>query len=132
MPLHIIKLAVGADDVEGLSQYVRRSNRVIVHTRQTPKRAAEVLEGGHHYWVIKGMILVRQKIIGIETVGAEGMTRCEIELDKQIVLTAPTPRRAFQGWRYLTETDAPPDLDVGVDGAVPSELAAELRTLGVW
>lgn len=132
MPLHIIKLAVGADDIEGLSQYVRRSSRVIVHTRQTPKRAEEILDGGSHYWVIKGMILVRQKIIGIETLGAQGMTRCEIELDKQVVLTAPTPRRAFQGWRYLTEKDAPPDLEAGVDGAVPSELAAELRALGVW
>jgi hypothetical protein len=132
MALHIIKLAVGADDIEGLSQYVRRSDRVIVHTRQTPKRAEEILEGGSHFWVIKGQILVRQRIIGIETLGVKGMTRCEIELDKQVNLTAPTPRRAFQGWRYLTEADAPPDLETSGEGAVPSALAAELRALGAW
>jgi hypothetical protein len=132
MPLHLIKLCVGVDEVGELSEWCARERRTIVRTRQTPKRAAEVLEGGSLYWVIKGLVLVRQQIIGIETLGSEGMTRCEIELARAPVLTAPQPRRAFQGWRYLALKDAPPDLPTGEGEEIPGELAAQLRQLGAW
>jgi hypothetical protein len=132
MALHMIKLVVGVDEVADLAAYIRDQGRSVVHTRQTPKRAEELLQGGSIYRVIKGQILVRQTILGIETLGVKGMTRCEIELDTHMVLTAPQPRRAFQGWRYFTEEDAPPDLETAGEGAMPADLAAQLRSLGAW
>ena len=132
MALHMIKLCVGVDDVGELRDWCAGGRRVIVHTRQTPKRAEEILEGGSLYWVIKGQILVRQAIVSIETLGTHGQTRCEIELARTPLLTAPQPRRAFQGWRYLTGDDAPPDMSAGVEDAIPADLAIQLRTLGAW
>lgn len=131
MPLHMIKLCVGVDEVGELREWCAK-RRPIVHTRQTPKRAAEILEGGSLYWVIKGQVLVRQPIVAIETLGEKGLTRCEIELGQTPVLTAPTPRRAFQGWRYFTQDDAPPDLPTGDDDTIPGDLAIQLRALGAW
>jgi len=132
MALHLIKLAVGAAEVGNVIEWSGRRPRSIVHTRQTPKRAAELLEGGSLYWVVKGVILIRQPIIGVDTIGESPNARCEIELDRAAVLTAPQPRRAFQGWRYLTAQDAPPDLpqDLAVD--MPQHLAKQLRDLGAW
>ncbi len=132
MALHIIKLCVGVSEVGELSEWVRK-RRPVVFTRMTPKRADEVLDGGSLYWVVKGQILVRHPIIRIETIEESGKkSRCEIELSKDVVLTVPQPRRPFQGWRYLRAEDAPPDLSAGGEAAVPSDLAAQLRSLGAW
>jgi hypothetical protein len=132
MPLHMIKLVVGCDDIEELARWYR-TRAPIIHTRQTPKRAAEIVEGGGSiYRIIKGQILLRQKILAIDTIGEGGTSRCEIRLDPKFVLVAPTPRRAFQGWRYFTEDDAPADLGVGEGAEMPMELAAQLRALGAW
>jgi hypothetical protein len=133
MVLHMIKLVVGVDEVAELVDWIaQHGNRSVVHTRQTPKRAEELLAGGSIYRVIKGQILVRQPIRAIETLGVKGMTRCEIELDPRLILTAPQPRRAFQGWRYFAQADAPPDLETSGEGSMPADLAAQLRTLGAW
>ena len=132
MTLHMIKLCVGVGDVGDLRDWCAGGRRAIVHTRQTPKRAEEILDGGSLYWVIKGQILVRQPILAIETLGSQGRTRCEIELVRTPLLTEPQPRRAFQGWRYLTAEDAPPDLSADAEGAIPADLAVQLRTLGAW
>ena len=99
MALHLIKLCVGADEVADLARYMKDRTRGVVHTRQTPKRAEEILAGGSLYWVIKGQVLARQTVLAIETLGVKGMARCEIELESVIVLTAPQPRRPFQGWQ---------------------------------
>ncbi len=131
MGLHLIKLCVGVSEVGELKDWVR-SERPIVHTRMTPKRREEILDGGSLFWVIKGQVLVRQAVLDIRTRGEGAATRCEIELDRTAVLTAPQPRRAFQGWRYLTAADAPPDLESSGGEGVPSELAAQLRALGAW
>lgn len=133
MPLHMIKLVVGCDTIEDLLDWHAGQGRPwIMHTRQTPKRAPELLEGGSLYRVFKGMILCRQRILAVDTVG-EGVTaRCEVTVDPKIVRVAPTPRRAFQGWRYLDGKDAPPDLDGGEDGEIPPELARQLREAGAW
>ena len=136
MPLHMIKLCVGCDTVEELVAWrggtASAGQPWTLRTRQTPKRAAEMLEGGSLYRVFKGVILCRQEILAIETVG-EGVTaRCELTLDAEIHHVAPTPRRAFQGWRYLEPNDAPPDLGGEGFGDVPPALARQLREAGVW
>lgn len=136
MALHMIKLVVGAATIEDLMEW-RGGNSVagepwILRTRMTPKRGAEMIDGGSVYRVFKGVILCRQKILAVNTVG-EGVTaRCEITLDENVVRVAPTPRRAFQGWRYLEHADAPPDLDVEAFGDIPDELARQLREAGAW
>ena len=105
----------------------------MVHTRQTPKRGEELLDGGSLFWVFKGVILARQSILGIETLEEGGRRRCEIALQRTLVRTEPQPRRAFQGWRYFEVADAPADLALGDGGeTLPAELARELRALGAW
>jgi hypothetical protein len=136
MPLHMIKLCVGAATVADLLEWRRSHARPgepwILRTRQTPKRAAEMVDGGSVYRVFRGVVLARQAIWDINTVGEGAAARCEVTLDPQVVLTAPMPRRAFQGWRYLTAADAPPDLANAIDGEVPPELAVKLREAGAW
>jgi hypothetical protein len=135
MALNMIKLCVGCDTVEELVEW-HESHRSgapwVMQTRQTPKRAAEMIGEGSLYRVFKGVILCRQPILDIETVG-EGVTaRCEVVLDSKIIRVAPTPRRAFQGWRYLEQKDAPPDLETVGEGDIPPELARALREAGAW
>jgi hypothetical protein len=103
-----------------------------VHTRQTPKRAGEILDGGSLYWVFKGQILIRQRVLAIETIATSSRTRCEILLDDEMIATAPQPRRAFQGWRYFEIKDAPPDLAGGDAANLPQDLARQLREIGAW
>jgi hypothetical protein len=125
----LIKLAVGASDVADLVAWSKR--RGVIGTRMTPKRAGEILDGGSLYWVVKGTVLVRMPVSALETTGEKGHTRCMIRLGAP-VLTAPQPRRAFQGWRYLRPEDAPPDLAQSGAAEMPSELARQLRELGAW
>jgi len=132
MPLHMIKLCVGVTEVETLEANAARSDWRIVHTRMTPKRAAEIEDGGSLYWVMKGSVTCRQRILDITTVGEGKASRCEIRLDSQVIRTAPLARRPFQGWRYLEPKDAPPDLSVAQATDLPDDLARELRELGAW
>ena len=144
MAINIIKLSVGAASLDDLvawqqHQQVRRralkmDPRPVCDTRMTPKRAAEVTAGGSLYWVIKGVILVRQSIEDITTFDDEtGRSRCEFVLNPTLIKTAPQRRKAFQGWRYLETKDAPVDLSVATGGwALPEDLRAELIELGVW
>jgi hypothetical protein len=140
MALHIVKLCVGADSVEDLAQWqahqVRKLKRrsPVCGTRMWPKRTKDVLAGGSLYWVIKGQILVRQRIVEIAEVRDEHGLRCGLWLDLKLVRTAPQPRRAFQGWRYLDPGEAPADLSVVARGkaGLPPALQAELVALGAW
>ncbi len=136
MALHMIKLCVGCDSVEELIEWhktERKGGRPwIMSTRMTPKRCDELVEGGSLYRVFRGMILCRQPILGIETIGSGPASRCEVTLDLEPILVAPTPRRAFQGWRYLKPEDCPPDLKSAGDEGVPQALARELRLVGAW
>jgi len=137
MALHLIKLCVGADTPDDLRAWrakrASQGHRPIVHTRQTPKRAAELADGGSLFWVFKGVVLVRQPILAVETVGEGVARRCEILLADEMIRTAPQPRRAFQGWRYLPPEDAPADLDAIADAAdAPPELVRKLREIGAW
>lgn len=139
MTVHLIKLAVGVEDVDHFialqKQRLAREGRIVHRTRQTPRRAAEILEGGGSiYWVIKGVVRVRQRLIGIEPhTNEEGIPHCYLVRDPAVVRTYPQPRRPFQGWRYLEPKDAPPDLPDGASAeeAPPAEMLAELKELGL-
>lgn len=136
MTLHLIKLCVGADSVDDLrrwwAQEAAAGRGPVCDTRQTPKRADELTDGGSLYWVVRGVVLVRQAIVSVDTFGQGAAGRCAIALSPELVLTAPQPRRPFQGWRYLKAEDAPPDLSAAGDAALPQDLAGRLREIGAW
>lgn len=138
MPLHMIKLCVGCDTVEELLEWRRAEAPAnepwILKTRQTPKRAAELVDGGSLFRVYRGFVLSRQRILAVNTVGEGIQARCHVTLDPNVILTAPTPRRAFQGWRYLLAAEAPPDLGPAnlAGEPMPTDLARQLRELGAW
>ncbi len=99
-----------------------------------PKREAEVLDGGSLYWVIKGLVLARQRILGLEERrGADGILRCALVLDRQLIRTETQPKRAFQGWRYLDPKDAPRDLKASRMAAepLPQRLVSALAEIGL-
>lgn len=135
MPLHLLKMAVGIDDIAHLRRIraAREAERggSWVYTRNRPRRASEVLAGGSIYWVIRGQIRVRQRITGLRRLrDADDRPYCLIDVDPLLVPTWPRPRRPFQGWRYLMPEDAPPDR--GADGEPPPDrMLAELRALGL-
>ena len=144
MPLHLVKLCVGADSLADLREWMaarmteasrRGAPRRHAHvTRMAPKRAESLVDGGSLYWVIKGQIAARQSLVAIEPfVAADGVGRCKLWLDGAVVAVAPRPMRAFQGWRYYDPKDAPPDLDESQAGVaeMPETLRRELAALGL-
>jgi hypothetical protein len=135
VPLHLLKLAVGIEDIDHLRQIrqVRAAERGgnWVYTRNQPRRAQEVLAGGSIYWVIRGQIRVRQRVTGLRGERDEtGRRYCLIEVDAELVPTFPRAWRPFQGWRYLASADAPPDRSVPAE-APSDRMLAELRALGL-
>ena len=141
MALHLLKLCVGCDSVKDLEDWIREKRkrtkkaREHIHTtRMVPKRAEELLHGGSVYWVIRGQIMCRQRLIAVRPfVDKEGIGRCRLALDPKVVLVESRPFRAFQGWRYLEAESAPRDLDRVAPGAaaMPEQLRRELRELGL-
>ncbi len=135
MALHLIKLCVGCDTVEELLEWRRGEGDRLpwkMRTRQTPKRADDLLDGGSLYRVFKGFILCRQRILAVDTVGSGVAARCEVTLDPEVVRVQSAPRRPFQGWRYLDDREAPADLTGFNEDAAPPELAKRLREIGAW
>lgn len=141
MPLNLLKLCVGADTLEDQREwcaYRLRQMRaageeeLLFHTtRMVPKRIEELLDGGSLYWVIKGNVQARQRLVDIRPfTDDQGIRRCKLMLAPELEATEWQPRRAFQGWRYLEEKDAPPLLDESA-AAVPPMLRAELAELGL-
>lgn len=144
MTVNLVKLCVGIDSVESLAAWIdfqleSRKNEglepeQVTTTRMIPKRADELLDGGSLFWVIKGNIQCRQKILAIRPFTDEqGINRCHIVLEPKIILTEWQPRRAFQGWRYLSESQKPADRGKNSKGAaeLPPELRLELAELGL-
>ncbi|MEI4488510.1 DUF1489 domain-containing protein [Frigidibacter sp. MR17.14] len=133
----MLKLCVGAEAVEDLIawQASRYGDGPAMHvTRMWPKRADEILAGGSLYWVFKGLVLARQRVLGLEErEGQDGITRCAIILDREVVRTEPMPRRPFQGWRYLAAGDAPADLVPGREREepLPRDLLEALAQMGL-
>jgi hypothetical protein len=143
MTLHILKLCVGAESIEDLAQWQakrikdQKKRKVkkpeLIHvTRMMPKRKDEILGGGSLYWVIKGQIAVRQKLLEIRAVTKNGTPHCGLVYDAKLVPVQRRAHRAFQGWRYFKPEDAPPDARGGKGGAgLPEALQKELVELGL-
>ena len=143
MPLHLLKICVGVEQVEELAAWQkqrladmkRRGEKAELRhlTHQVPKRAQEIVAGGSLYWIVKGFARVRQRIRRIDVLQPpERGKHCALVLDRRLVQTELQPRRPHQGWRYLDAKDAPADLDrARAKASLPAALAAELRQLGL-
>ncbi len=144
MALNLLKLCVGVSTIEDMESWIaeRRTlavkagqNFELVHTtRMVPNRAEELLSSGSLYWVIRGEISVRQKLLDIRPfVDNEGIRRCGLVLDPELIRLMPRPSRPFQGWRYLKAEDAPADLAHAGDSIadMPEEMRRELSALGL-
>ena len=138
--IHLVKLSVGSETVESLQDWqntprAQSSDGLPRHvTRMWPKRETDLLKGGSLYWVIKGFLQCRQRILRLdEVVGQDGIRRCAIVLDPEIIRTTNVRKRPFQGWRYLTVKDAPIDLPKRAmeDEPIPPSLAGALADIGV-
>lgn len=130
MPLHLTKIAFGSRSVETLTAWLdRQSPEALLTTRYLPKRHEEIA-GGSLYWIHEHALVGRSPILGFEQL-EDG--RWHIRLEPRLIRVQTTPRRAHQGWRYLDDRDAPPDL-AGADGggeALPARLVGELAKLGL-
>lgn len=140
MALNILKLSVGTESVDDLAHWHRAHAHVwkpgtTEHvTRMWPKREDEILNGGSLYWVIKGVIQARQRLLGLaERRGQDGILRCALVLDAEIIRTENAQRRPFQGWRYLDPAESPRDLPKtrAQDDTLPPALAAALAEIGL-
>lgn len=145
MALHMLKLCVGCDSIADLEGWIselmalwRRLGKPEEQshtTRMVPKRIAEILDGGSLYWVIKGIVQVRQPLLDIaEGHKEDGTPCCLLILKNELIAVRPSPRRAFQGWRYLSHAEAPPDLKRGAASgitAMPPKLRKQLAELGL-
>ena len=89
MPLHLIKLCVGCDSVRDLEDWIKQKLREkrkrgekperIHTTRMVPKRAAELVDGGSLYWVIRGEMMCRERILDVRPfVDKDGVGRCAL------------------------------------------------------
>ena len=141
--LNLIKLCVGIDKPEELRRWIAyrlaqaaqsgRPAEYIHTTRMMPRRRAALLDGGSLYWVMKGFVQARQRLVDLRPVtDADGIPRCQVVLDRELVATRPVPRRPFQGWRYLTSSDAPADLPPGAAAEdIPDDMRRQLLELGL-
>ena len=143
MTVHLQKLSVGSESIQTLADWQnhvvgRRQEQGLsahhVHvTRMFPKRREEILDGGSIYWVIKGNILCRNRIVELEETTKNGNRACAILMDPELIPVLPKPRRAFQGWRYLQNGDQPADLTGSESGAdLPAAFRAKLIDIGAW
>jgi len=138
--VNLIKLSVGTEGVDDLLAWqatprAQTKDGLPRHvTRMWPKREPEILNGGSIYWVVKGLIQCRQRVLRLdEQTGADGIRRCAIVLDPDLIRTQSSLRRPFQGWRYLNPADAPPDLPKGREDEepLPVDLSRALAEIGI-
>ncbi|MFK8251067.1 DUF1489 family protein [Ancylobacter terrae] len=142
MALHLLKLCVGAESIQDLEDWIAetraealargREPEQIHTTRMVPNRRDEILDGGSLYWVIKGEVACRQRLLDIRPfVDGDGIRRCHLVFEPVVHRVDPRPSRPFQGWRYLAAKDAPADLGARSEAPLPDELRRELRSLGL-
>ena len=132
MALHLTKVAVGVASVEALENRVARrltaNGELRVPTRMRPKRMAELI-GGSLHWIVKHRIVARNVILRFDD-RSDG--RIDIVCAGELLPCTPAPKRAHQGWRYLTDDDAPGE-EGDEDGmcALPPRMYAKLAGLGL-
>lgn len=143
MTVHLLKLCVGIESPDELcdriafraAQYDARQQiyEPMHTTRMIPKRKDELLDGGSLYWVMKGQIRARQRLVDIRPFkDSKGISRCHLVLDRELVFTSLQPKRAFQGWRYLKDKDKPSDISIqNNDDDMPLSFRQELADLGL-
>ena len=140
MPLHLIKMSVGSTEIDDIRRWqagrlTSRGGQAVVpgFTRRMPRRRDEILDGGSIYWIFKGVVQVRQRVLDlVESTDDEGLSFCRMIFDPTLVETEHHPHRPMQGWRYLKPADAPPDLEASIGSeALPPHLVRELRALGL-
>ena len=129
MPLSMTKIAYRTGGLDNLREWVESGPEALMTTRYCPKRHEEMI-GGSLYWIIEHAIVARSEILGFEQ---REDRRWTIRLAPKLVLVHPKPKRAHQGWRYLTERQAPADLAEGeiASDAMPGRLVRELNRLGL-
>jgi hypothetical protein len=144
MALHLLKLCVGAQSICDLEDWIGVRMKALKKsglsaeqfhtTRMVPKRLDELLDGGSLYWVIKGQVSARQELREVRPfTDPDGISRCHLVLEPNVIPVLPRPCRPFQGWRYLKAEEAPRDLgeDGGDIAEMPEDLRRELRDLGL-
>jgi hypothetical protein len=144
MPLHLIKLCVGCDSISDLEEWIeenqahyRRLGRAYEQThttRMVPKRMSELVGGGSLYWVIRGQVSCRQRLVAVRPfTDSGGIGRCHLVLEPSVVPVEPRPCRPFQGWRYLDGKVAPRDLggQSGDLAEMPEGMRRALAELGL-
>jgi hypothetical protein len=144
MTIHILRRAFHAESIEDFAEWQAERRKEMKANGQKPRtrtmlrafptRKEELLDGGSIYWIIKGAIRARQRVLAVEqNPDPSSRRKCMIVLESKLTPTVPYPVRARRGWRYLEPNAVPPDLDKagrGVD-KLPANLAAELRELGL-
>ncbi len=144
MALHLIKLCVGCESITDLEEWIEenrahhqrlgRDYEQTHTTRMVPKRVEELLDGGSLFWVIKGQVAARQRLLDVRPfTDADGIGRCRLVLEPKVIPVEPRPYRPFQGWRYLPPKDAPRDIDgkAGDLAKMPEDMRRELAELGL-
>jgi hypothetical protein len=141
---HLLKLAVGCDSIADLEEWIEETRLLFrrlgrpyeqLHTtRMVPRRLTALTAETSLYWVIKGQLLCRQRLMEVRPfTDAEGIGRCHLVLEPLVQPVTPRPLRPFQGWRYLTAKDAPRDLARRGDEAVdmPEQMRRDLAGMGL-
>lgn len=136
MPLHLTKVAYGAQSLEEMrSWFATRGTEAYLTTRYLPKRHEEIVPkdgsgGGSLFWIFKHQLVMRSPILRFEE--AEG-GRTNVVIAARLIEVMPRPKRAHQGWRYLEDADAPRDLGSEEEAGevLPGHIAADLARLGL-
>lgn len=146
MTTNLLRTCVGIESVSHLAEFQQEyriftdshgEKLAALHTRRTPTRANDLINGGSVYWIITRLIQARQEIVDVLTIkDADGQDSCRILMRPEIIMVSPTPQRHIQGWRYLDPAKAPADLglfnaDDGDSMPPDPEMAEELRSLGL-
>ncbi|KQU51317.1 lysophospholipase [Bosea sp. Leaf344] len=144
MPLHLLKLCVGAESIRDLEEWIEeqmlqrrrlgRPQEQTHTTRMVPKRVDELVADGSLFWVIKGQVSARQRLLAVRPfTDGDGIGRCHLVLEPIVVPVEPRPCRPFQGWRYLAEAERPRDIAQSGEGfgLMPEALRRELAELGL-
>ena len=134
--LHLVKMAAGIKSLEMFRLALGSHGNPVYRTRNMPKRADELLDGGSIYWMFAGGISARQKLLDIrEAQWPDGSKCTEIVTERELIPVVHVRKAPIQGWRYL-EADAAPK-DVGSEGEVqgatelPEKMRRELEAMGL-